>query len=110
VRSKRQRKDEWVDSLRVFFRRAARIEFEDAAIWYENQRPGLGEEFVLEVEQILAGAVAAPMRFPVVAQDVRRAVTRRFPYAIYFRVRADTLVVIAVFHGRRNPLIWHRRS
>lgn len=96
-------------TLRVVFRRIAKSEFEDAAVWYGGQRPGLGEEFVHEIEQAITKAAAAPLRYPVVFGDVRRTVTRRFPFAVYFRVRADALIVLAVFHGRRNPAIWQRR-
>jgi len=31
----------------------AQDEFEDAAIWYENQRPALGLEFIAEVDRVL---------------------------------------------------------
>ncbi|MCX7140837.1 MAG: type II toxin-antitoxin system RelE/ParE family toxin [Proteobacteria bacterium] len=97
-------------TLRIVFRRAAKSEFENAANWYEVQRTGLGEEFVSEIEQALAQAAAAPQRYPVVLGDIQRTVARRFPFSVYFRVRSDTLVVLAVFHGRRNPTIWQRRG
>lgn len=96
-------------TLRVVFRRAAIIEFEEAAVWYDNQRLGLGDEFMAEIEQAIANAAVAPQRFPVVFGDIRRTVARRFPFSVYFRVRAAAMVVLAVFHGRRNPAIWQRR-
>ncbi len=96
-------------SYRVVFRRAAIREFEEAALWYDAQRRGLGEEFIYEIEQSLSSAASAPLRYPLVFGDVRRTVARRFPYSIYFRIRSDSMVVLAVFHGRRNPAIWHRR-
>ncbi len=96
-------------TLRIVFRRSARREFDDAADRYDEQRPGLGEEFILEIDQAVANAAASPERFPVVFGDVRRAVARRFPYSVYFRVRRDAVVVLSVFHGRRNPAIWQRR-
>ena len=34
----------------------------------------------------------------------------RFPYSVYFRVRRNSMVVLAVFHGRRNPAVWQRRA
>lgn len=95
---------------RIVFRRAAKSEFEDAAVWYDEQRRGLGEEFLHEIEQSLASAASTPLQYPIVFGDVRRTVARRFPYAVYFRIRADLLIVLAVFHGRRNPVIWQRRS
>jgi plasmid stabilization system protein ParE len=65
-------------TLRVVFRRAAKREFEHAAVWYDEQRSGLGEEFVAEVEQAVANAAAAPQRYPVVFDDIRRTIARRF--------------------------------
>ncbi len=97
-------------TLRVVFRRAAKIEFEDAAVWYDNQRFGLGDEFMAEIEQAVANAATAPQRYPVVFGDIRRTVARRFPFCVYFRVRSGAMVVLAVFHGRRNPAIWQRRA
>ena len=97
-------------TLRVVFRRAAQIEFEDSAAWYNEQRAGLGEEFLHEIDEAISRATEAPLRYPVVFDDIRRTVARRFPFAIYFRVRGNTLVVLAVFHGRRDPAIWRRRT
>lgn len=97
-------------SQRVVFRRAAKIELEDAAAWYEDRRHGLGDEFLNEVGEAIDRAVNYPERHPLVFGDVRRTVLRRFPYAVYFRQRDQALVILAVFHGRRNPLIWKRRA
>jgi toxin ParE1/3/4 len=96
-------------TLRVVFRRAAKSEFEDAAVWYDEQRNGLGEEFIVEIEEAVSRAAATPARYPIIFGDIRRTVARRFPYSVYFRIRTNSLVVLAVFHGRRNPSIWQRR-
>ena len=66
--------------LRVVFRRAARREFDDAADRYDEQRPGLGEEFIFEIDQAIVKAAASPERYPIVFDDIRRTVARRFPY------------------------------
>lgn len=97
-------------TLRVVFRRSAKREFDDAADRYDQQRQGLGEEFIVEIDQAVAQAATDPNRFPLIFGDVRRAVARRFPYSVYFRVRRDSMVVVAVFHGRRNPAAWQRRG
>ena len=96
-------------TLRVVFRHAAKSEFEDAAVRYDEQRRGLGEEFIVEIEEAVSRAADTPERHPIVFGDIRRAVARRFPYSVYFRVRTNSLVVLAVFHGRRSPAIWQRR-
>lgn len=96
-------------SLRVVFRRATQDELETAVAWYDEQRRGLGEEFLTELGDAIEKAANSPERYPVVFESVRRTVLRRFPYAIYYLQRQDMLVVLAVFHGRRNPMIWKRR-
>jgi plasmid stabilization system protein ParE len=63
-----------------------------------------------EVGEAIERAASHPERHPIVVADVQRTVLRRFPYAIYFPRRDPLLVVLAVFHGRRDPLIWKRRA
>ena len=63
-------------TLAVVFRRAARREFDEAALWYEARRPGLGNEFV---------------------EEINRAEFRR-------------IVVLSVFHARRDPGVWQQRA
>ena len=51
-----------------------------------------------------------PLAFPAVHGETRRAVVRRFPYGVYFRVIGDDVVVTAVMHGRRLPRRWQSRQ
>ena len=54
---------------------------------------------------------ANPRQFPVVYKSIRRALLRRFPYALMFVIEADeTLTVIACFHGSRDPARWRKRA
>ncbi|MGE0314045.1 MAG: type II toxin-antitoxin system RelE/ParE family toxin [Lautropia sp.] len=62
-----------------------------------------------EVAEAIDRAAVDPLRFPVVSNDVRRTVLRRFPYCIYYRLRSRQIVVLAVFHARRDPKAWQRR-
>jgi toxin ParE1/3/4 len=94
----------------VVFRRAARRELDDAAFWYEEKRSGLGSEFTAEIERALGLVAQNPQRFPIMHGDVRCVRVRRFPYSVFFRVEPSRIVVLAVFHARRNPAIWHRRA
>lgn len=96
-------------TLGVAFRTAARRELVEAVAWYEAQRPGLGADLLNEVERCITSAAERPEFYAVVRADVRRVVTRRFPYAIYYRCRAARIVVLAVFHGRRHPRVWQAR-
>ena len=97
-------------SLRVVFRAAARHEFEEATTWYDQQHPGLGEQFLREIDEVVLRAAMQPEKYPLVLTDVRKAVARRFPYSVFFRARGECLVILAVFHGRRDPAIWQQRA
>jgi plasmid stabilization system protein ParE len=97
-------------SLPIRFHRAARAEFDEAIDRYEVLRPGLGDDFEEAVQRVLDRIAAAPELHQCVLNDIRRAVVRRFPYTVFYRVRPDHVRVIAVFHSSRNPSIWQRRT
>lgn len=72
-------------------------------VWYETKSPGLGEEF-LRVFYACAGEIPRnPLLYPKVQGEFRRRLLRRFPYAIYFRIEDDTIIVYGVFHCARDP-------
>jgi plasmid stabilization system protein ParE len=96
-------------SLPLVFRAVAQAEFDDAATWYERQSPGLGADFVSEVQKVLDTISNQPQRYPLASGDVREAPVSRFPYCVYYRVKPDRIVVIAVFHTARDPAIWQAR-
>ena len=97
-------------TLSVTFRRAARIEFLAAAERFEAQRPILGVQFIAEIERCVSIAAEKPHAYAVVRQDIRRVTARRFPYSIYYRAEQSRIVVLAVFHGSRDPAIWQGRA
>lgn len=97
-------------ALRVTFHRAARAEFVEAAAWYERQHSGLGARFIAEIEQCVALAAERPELGAIVYNNIRRIPAHRFPYSLYFQVETRRIVVVAVFHGSRDPMIWHRRQ
>ena len=81
----------------------------DARAWYDNIRPQLGERFALAVDATVEALAEHLLQFPVVHRGRRRAGVRRFPYGIFFEVQLTRIVVIACFHGRRDPRRWQLR-
>jgi len=64
----------------------------------------LGEEFRTTIEQLFQDIADNPERFRKVSEEVRRAVvTRRFPFVIHFLLEPERIVILSVFHARRNP-------
>lgn len=97
-------------TLAVAFRVAARSEFDEAALRYESNRAGLGDDFVAAVGQAVSLAAAQPLRYPVIHRNIRRLRAKRFPYSVYYVVEARRIVILSVFHSSRNPLIWQQRG
>jgi plasmid stabilization system protein ParE len=96
--------------MRVVFRPEARAESIEARDSYEARAPGLGFEFVGMLDAALAAATRNPQAFAVVEGELRRVILRKFPYSLVFRLDPGQLVVIAVFHHRREPQRLSRRG
>jgi plasmid stabilization system protein ParE len=72
--------------------------------YYNDRSPGLGDEFVDEFERQVLRIAAMPERWMIVRSDVRRALMKRFPYVILFRILGEDAVRITVLkHERRHP-------
>ena len=97
-------------TLEVRLRPEAEEDLADAAAWYEEQRQGLGHEFLDEVLTMLSSIAETPLMYPNVHRNTRRAVIHRFPFSVYFQVENATIVVIAIMHGSRNPRRWKSRA
>jgi plasmid stabilization system protein ParE len=82
-----------------------------AAIWYDEQREGLGSEFLKAIDEALVGVAESPSSFPRDAYDdrARRALVPRFPYAVVFVMHHADVRVVAVMHAKRLPGYWANR-
>ena len=81
----------------------------EAYAWYEQQRSGLGEDFMALVGECIRIVSTASEAFERVRLDYRRALVQRFPYAVFYEFSHDTVVVYAIFHTARNPKKWRKR-
>lgn len=90
-------------SCRIIFRRAAKMEFVEAGAWYETKRAGLATEFMEEINRCISLAAANPEKFAIHRRDMRCIVSKRFPYRIYFRAEHNAIIILAVFHTKRDP-------
>ena len=88
---------------------AAEQDLADAIDWYEEQHPGLGNEFLLSVDATFSNIRRNPEQYPVMYRGLRRALVRRFPFSVFYLVESPQITVLAVFHVRRNPKEWKSR-
>ncbi len=81
----------------------------EAYSWYEARRAGLGEEFLGCVEACLESIRRTPQVHAAVHESYRRALVRRFPYAVFYERTEAATTVYAVLHTSRNPDKWRCR-
>ena len=97
------------NTKQIIVRAEAEADISDAYKWYESQRKGLGESFLLCIEESLARISRKPTIYRLVHKNVRRILIHRFPFGIFF-VEDNRVVIIAVLHARRNPKAWKKRT
>ncbi len=97
-------------NLPLILRPVARLEFDEAADWYESQRAGLGGAFTAAIRKVLIDIGARPEAHPEVHDNVRKALVSRYPYADYYRRDPGQITVLAVFHTSRDPGEWQKRA
>jgi len=93
----------------IRFTPEADTELAEARQWYAHQREDLDLEFMNAVDEALSRIISNPKQYPIVYRNLRRAVVRRFPFAVFYEVAAEEIEVIAVFHSRRDPERWKSR-
>ncbi|MCY3625819.1 MAG: type II toxin-antitoxin system RelE/ParE family toxin [Candidatus Dadabacteria bacterium] len=96
-------------SYEIRFHEEAEMDLADSALWYEFQRSGLGDEFLEELLLTIRSVQQHPFGFPIVHRGVRRALIKRFPFGIFYRVEPEFIVIFAVMHASRHPLRWQSR-
>ena len=90
-------------SYEVQVRRSAELDIAEAQVWYESRQSGLGAEFRYEISRVIDRLVVSPLIYQIVHRDVRRAIVRRFPYLVWYRVIGEVVIILACTYGGRDP-------
>lgn len=96
--------------MRITFHPEAEVEFNEAVLWYSKQSIGLDTEFVRCIDEAISRINRNPDSFPPTYKKLRKAVVKKFPFIILYESLKDEIRVMAVFHTRRNPKNWQKRS
>lgn len=96
---------------RYRFEAEAAVEFdvESAFEWYETEERGLGLAFLEQLRATYQRILENPLGYQELRSGIRRALTRQFPYAIYFSIEDDAILLLAVLHTARDPAEWQQR-
>ena len=96
--------------MKVFLTKIAQRDIDKAAEWYERQREGLGFTFLDRIDQGLDKIALNPTGYRKVFGENRRCTLEQFPYALWFKVEND-VIVVGCLHAKRDPkLAKERRS
>jgi len=96
--------------MSVRLRPEAAADIRAAMAWYDAREPGLSAEFLSEADAVFARIAARPESYPAVHGETRRALMRRFPYAVYFDIETEGVLVLAVLHQRQDRGALDERS
>ena len=95
--------------MHVDFHPAALREVEDAQAWYEERSLLAASAFLRELSTVMQRIRQTPHRYPAAEAGTRRVLLDRFPFTIYYRVRSDSINIVAVAHQKRRPGYWSER-
>ena len=90
--------------------KAARADAAEAIVYYNGQEPGLGADFASEVRKTVERILQYPNAWAQVSKRTRRCQVNRFPYGVFYSLKTDVVVVIAVLHSHRQPQTWQTRE
>ncbi|MBI2437944.1 MAG: type II toxin-antitoxin system RelE/ParE family toxin [Lentisphaerae bacterium] len=93
----------------VKFHSDAEAEMIEAAAYYEAQQTQLGRRFLVSVQDAINRIVLNPRLYAIVDLDVRRCLTKTFPFGVLFRELSDKIVIMAVMHLHHDPDYWKNR-
>ena len=89
--------------MEIRFLDIAQRELDEAVEYYNEELPGLGDRFLLEVLNTLERIRQYPTAWQPFTQNTRWCQTRRFPYGVVYQILAAEILIIAVAHLHRAP-------
>ena len=92
--------------MKVRFTSAAQRELTQAVKFYEAAENGLGARFLDEVESTVQRIVDHPAAWKAMSRKTRRCRTHRFPYGMFYEIKADEILILSVMDLRREPRSW----
>ncbi|MCX5811246.1 MAG: type II toxin-antitoxin system RelE/ParE family toxin [Proteobacteria bacterium] len=95
--------------MKIRFLTPAQWEVNDAVQWYNDQKIGLGIEFLDELDMTVRRIAAFPESYREIEQGLRRCLLSRFPYVLIYGIDKKTIIIVAVAHLHREPRYWIER-
>lgn len=94
---------------RVIIRPEAENDLKEAFSWYEDRRQGLGYDFLLQVDAGLKFLERNPKNFAPEYKGARKYIIKRFPYKMIYLLEKERIIVLAVIHAKRSPMLTKKK-
>jgi plasmid stabilization system protein ParE len=89
--------------VKVEFHPLTADDFNQASDFYERSQTGISELFRADFSNTIDSIIENPLIFAEV-KGIRRALLRRFPYSVLYRILDDrTVRILALRHHKRHP-------
>lgn len=87
----------------------AETELDEAVSFYNREAPGLGDQFLTEILNVLDRIARFPAAWHPCSKRTRRCQTKRFPYGVIYRHSQEEILIVAIANLHREPEYWEKR-
>lgn len=78
------------------------LDLHEAHAWYEEQQIGLGDELAADIAEAFERIQRSPEAFPIYYRGLRRMLTLRFPYKVFYAVEGELVIIMRMLHAARD--------
>lgn len=94
----------------VIIQPEAEFDLDEAYAYLEEQQPRLGFEMLAKLTETIELLEENPFLFQKVYGEKRRAVVQKFGYNLIYKIKDETVYILAILHGSRDPKRWEDRQ
>lgn len=95
--------------MKIEFLKLAKLEFDEAVAYYENESEDLGLRFKKEIHSSIDMLMKFPKLYPIVTDDIRKCIAHTFPYTIFYAYRKETIYIYAIANHFKEPSTYTQR-
>ena len=95
--------------MKIEFLKLAKLEFDEAVMYYEGESEGLGVRFKQEIRSSIDMILEFPKLYPMATDEIRKCVAHTFPYTIFYALKNETIYIYAIANHFKDPSIYAER-
>ncbi len=96
--------------MKYVFHPEALTEYAEAVEYYLHKNPKIAQAFIDAIEETIYRIRETPTRYSILDEDIRRCLTRKFPYSVLYTIEQDSILILAIMHSSRKPGYWKNRK